>query len=147
MQSGPMGHPFVYDKSDTFDFFMNIIPLSLVNQKYFTEPNDRKPLWDELINNPNYNEHWQKRDLTQYLPKSNTVCSEPLPSPPLPHGPLALIQHVFVTCNHGLGILEIELPSLVSPRLLHLVIQFHHPPSCPAFLTSRNNDLVRLPLC
>jgi len=75
MQSGPMGHPFVYDKSDTFDFFMNIIPLSLVNQKYFTEPNDRKPLWDELINNPNYNEHWQKRDLTQYLPKSNTVAT------------------------------------------------------------------------
>jgi len=68
MQSGKTPTNFDYNMSDNYEFFRNLMPLSLANEKYFTKDN-RKPLWDEFMENEDYNEHWQSRDFTQYIPE------------------------------------------------------------------------------
>ncbi|WP_286232922.1 CocE/NonD family hydrolase [Thalassotalea sediminis] len=49
---------------DGYQFFLDLGPLSNVNDKYF---HHKRPFWDDLVNHPNYDEYWQSRDLLQHL--------------------------------------------------------------------------------
>ncbi len=49
---------------DGYDFFLELGPLSNVNEKYFK---NTRPFWNDLVAHPNYDDYWKQRDLLQHL--------------------------------------------------------------------------------
>ncbi len=55
---------FPFDTYDTFDWYLNLGPLSNVNEKHFY---GRLPSWNNFITHPNYDDFWQKQSLIYRL--------------------------------------------------------------------------------
>ena len=55
---------FPFDKYDTYEWYMQLGPLSNVNSKYF---HGKLPTWNDFVNHPNYDEFWQKQSLIYRL--------------------------------------------------------------------------------
>lgn len=55
---------FPFDKYDTYDWYLNLGPLSNVNEKHF---HGKLPSWNNFINHPNYDDFWQKQSLIYRL--------------------------------------------------------------------------------
>ena len=49
---------------DGYQFYLDLGPLSNVNEKYFK---GTRPFWNELTEHPNYDDYWQARDILQHL--------------------------------------------------------------------------------
>ena len=60
---------FPFDRFDMYDFYLQLGPLSHVNEKYF---HGRIPTWNDFVAHPSYDEFWQKR-ATAYTLKEPTV--------------------------------------------------------------------------
>jgi len=58
-----------YGTPDGYQFYMDLGPLSNVNEKYY---HDEIAFWNESIKHPNHDEFWQSRDI---LPHLNNVTS------------------------------------------------------------------------
>ena len=56
--------PFDYGTPDAYQFFLNLGALSNANTKYFK---DSIPYWKEITQHPNYDTHWQSRNLLPHL--------------------------------------------------------------------------------
>jgi len=57
---------FRFDRHDTFEWYLNLGPLSRVNDKYF---HGKMPTWNDFVAHPNYDRFWQKQALDPYLKK------------------------------------------------------------------------------
>lgn len=55
-----------YQTSDTYTFYLNAGALPNFNRKYLF---GKSILWNEMMDNPNYNEYWKRRDYLQYINK------------------------------------------------------------------------------
>lgn len=55
---------FPFDKYDTYEWYLQLGPLSNVNDKYF---HGKIPTWNNLVSHPNYDEFWQKQALPYRL--------------------------------------------------------------------------------
>jgi putative CocE/NonD family hydrolase len=55
---------FPFDKYDTYEWYLQLGPLSNVNSKYF---HGKLPTWNDFVNHPNYDEFWQKQSLIYRL--------------------------------------------------------------------------------
>jgi putative CocE/NonD family hydrolase len=55
---------FEHGTKDGYDFFKGIEPLPLANQKYLDV---NVPLWNEVIQHPNYDAFWQARNLRPHI--------------------------------------------------------------------------------
>lgn len=55
---------FAFDKYDTYEWYLNLGPLSNVNEKYF---HGKLPSWNDFVNHPNFDEFWQKQSLPYRL--------------------------------------------------------------------------------
>ncbi len=64
METGKTDVLFQFDKYDTFDWYLNLGPLSNVDAKYL---HGRVPTWEDYVNHPNYDEFWQKQAFPRYL--------------------------------------------------------------------------------
>jgi uncharacterized protein len=55
---------FPFERRDTYDWYLNLGPLSNVNSLYF---HDRIPTWNSFVEHPNYDEYWKKQAFHRYL--------------------------------------------------------------------------------
>jgi len=55
---------FPFNRYDTYDWYLNLGPLSNVNKKYFFH---KLPSWNNFASHPNYDEFWQKQSLLYRL--------------------------------------------------------------------------------
>ncbi len=69
METSNINEPFHFDQKDTYDWYLDLGPLSNGNAKHF---NRKLPSWNDFMNHPNYDEYWQRQSVPQYL-KSVTV--------------------------------------------------------------------------
>ena len=53
-----------YPVSDDYNFFLNLGPLNKVNSSYFY---NRIPFWDSLVNHPDYDHFWKRRNTLPHL--------------------------------------------------------------------------------
>ena len=51
---------------DTFEWYLDLGPLSNVNAKYL---HGKVPTWNDFVNHPNYDEFWREQAVTPYLKK------------------------------------------------------------------------------
>lgn len=59
--------PFNFPKDDIYEWFLELGPLSNVNEKYF---HGEVPTWNNFMTHPNYDEYWQKQSVAHYLKKA-----------------------------------------------------------------------------
>jgi hypothetical protein len=57
---------FAFDRADTFQWYLDLGPLSNVNEKYF---HGKLPTWNDFVNHPNYDQFWQKQAFWPYIEK------------------------------------------------------------------------------
>jgi len=57
---------FGFDRADTFQWYLDLGPLSNVNEKYF---HGKLPTWNDFVNHPNYDQYWQKQAFWPYIGK------------------------------------------------------------------------------
>jgi putative CocE/NonD family hydrolase len=55
---------FPFDRYDTYDWYLDLGPLSNVNKKYF---HGKLPTWNDFIRHPNYDDFWKKQSMTYRL--------------------------------------------------------------------------------
>lgn len=55
---------FPFDKYDTYEWYLNLGPLSNVNKKYF---HGEIPTWNDYIKHPNYDDFWIKQSMVYRL--------------------------------------------------------------------------------
>jgi uncharacterized protein len=72
METGKEVTPFKFDKHDTFEWFLNLGPLSSVNTRYFHR---KIPTWNDFAGHPNYDPFWHKQAVARFLarPKVPTL--------------------------------------------------------------------------
>jgi putative CocE/NonD family hydrolase len=59
--------PFTFPKNDVYEWFLELGPLSNVNEKYF---HGEVPTWNNFMTHPNYDDYWQKQSAAHYLKKA-----------------------------------------------------------------------------
>ncbi len=57
------GKPFVWNTSDAYQYFLDLIPLAKAAEKLGFPA----PYWQEIVDHPNYDEYWQARNLLPHL--------------------------------------------------------------------------------
>jgi uncharacterized protein len=55
---------FSFNTYDTYEWYLNLGPLSNVNEKYF---HGNLPTWNDFIKHPNYDDFWQKQSMAYRL--------------------------------------------------------------------------------
>jgi len=55
---------FDFDRFDTFDWYLELGPLSRVNEKYLF---GKIPTWNDFVAHPDYDEFWRRQTLVPYL--------------------------------------------------------------------------------
>ena len=55
---------FKFDQYDTFQWYLDLGPLSRVNEKYF---HGKLPTWNDFVSHPNYDPFWQRQALASFL--------------------------------------------------------------------------------
>jgi putative CocE/NonD family hydrolase len=56
--------PFVFDRLDTYEWYLGLGPLSQVNQRYF---HGRVPSWNMFVEHPNQDDFWLRRSFASHL--------------------------------------------------------------------------------
>ena len=57
---------FKFDRYDTYQWYLQLGPLSNVDEKYF---HGKLPTWNNFVSHPNYDEFWQQQALVNQLKK------------------------------------------------------------------------------
>jgi putative CocE/NonD family hydrolase len=55
---------FAFDKYDTYEWYLDLGPLSNVNETYF---HSKIPSWNDFVKHPNYDDFWQKQSMSYRL--------------------------------------------------------------------------------
>jgi putative CocE/NonD family hydrolase len=64
METGKENYSFPFDRVDTFEWYLNLGPLSRVNEIHFRP---QRPTWNDFVNHPNYDEFWQRQAVAPWL--------------------------------------------------------------------------------
>lgn len=64
MESTKNVKQFAFNRHDTYDWYLNLGPLSNVNAKYL---NGKIPTWNDFENHPDYDEFWKKQTMIPHL--------------------------------------------------------------------------------
>src|SRR5262245_53335979 len=64
METSKENSSFKFDQYDTFEWYLDLGPLSRVNEKYFL---GKIPSWNDFVAHPNYDIFWQKQALASFL--------------------------------------------------------------------------------
>jgi uncharacterized protein len=60
--------PFEYGTPDGYRFFLNVGPISNINEKYFQYS---VPTWNEYMDHPNYDDYWKRQNPLKHLKNVN----------------------------------------------------------------------------
>lgn len=55
---------YVFDKFDTYEWYLNLGPLTNVNKRFF---HGKIPTWNDFASHPNYDHFWKKASVIPYL--------------------------------------------------------------------------------
>jgi putative CocE/NonD family hydrolase len=55
---------FKFDRTDTYDFYLGLGPLSNVDERYF---HNKIPTWEDFVHHPNYDAFWQRLAFASHL--------------------------------------------------------------------------------
>ncbi|HKB06585.1 MAG TPA: CocE/NonD family hydrolase [Gemmataceae bacterium] len=66
METDKTNASFKFDRSDTYEWYLNLGALSNVNAKYF---HGKMPTWNDFVAHPNYDDFWKKQSLEPRLTK------------------------------------------------------------------------------
>ncbi len=55
---------FKFDRYDTYEWYLDLGPLSRVNERYF---HGQLPTWNDFVSHPNYDQFWQRQALASFL--------------------------------------------------------------------------------
>jgi len=64
MESGKTNSPYKYDQRDTYEFFLDLGPLSNANDKYLK---GSIPSWNNFVEHPNYDPYWKDINVDHHL--------------------------------------------------------------------------------
>ena len=64
---------FDFDRADTYQWYLDLGPLSNVNESYF---HGKLPTWNDFVNHPNYDEFWQKQAFLRLHPRAQGAQPE-----------------------------------------------------------------------
>jgi uncharacterized protein len=64
METSKENSSFKFDQYDTYEWYLDLGPLSRVNEKYFL---GKIPSWNDFVSHPNYDSFWQKQALASFL--------------------------------------------------------------------------------
>jgi uncharacterized protein len=64
MESGKNVQPFVFDRYDTFDWYLSLGSLANVNAKYL---HGKIPTWNDYVSHPDYDEFWKRQTMIPHL--------------------------------------------------------------------------------
>jgi len=64
METGKTNFMFHFDKYDTYEWYLDLGPLSNVDKKYL---HGELPTWEDFVNHPNYDSFWRKQAFYPYL--------------------------------------------------------------------------------
>ncbi len=64
METSKESDQFSFDRYDTYDWYLDLGPLSNVNAKYLK---GKIPTWNDYVEHPDYDEFWQKQTMVPYL--------------------------------------------------------------------------------
>ncbi len=64
METGRDTKQFKFDKHDTFEWFLDLGPLSSANARYF---HGKIPSWNDFAGHPNYDSFWRRQAVAQFL--------------------------------------------------------------------------------
>ncbi len=72
METGRNVQQFKFDQHDSFEWFLDLGPLSAANTRYF---HGKIPTWNDFAGHPNYDAFWQKQAVARFLtgPKVPTL--------------------------------------------------------------------------
>jgi len=70
METGKETTPFRFDRYDTYDWYLDLGPLSTVNKKYLQ---GRVPTWNDFVAHPNYDAFWQRQTILSHIKGPNRV--------------------------------------------------------------------------
>ena len=63
METGKENTQFKFDRDDTFDWYLQLGPLSEANRRYL---DGARPTWNNFIAHPNYDAFWQQEEVGQF---------------------------------------------------------------------------------
>ncbi len=55
---------FVFDRADTYDWYLKLGALSNVDEKYF---HGKMPTWNDFVDHPDYDQFWRKQSFAPYI--------------------------------------------------------------------------------
>ena len=64
MESGTTNMPFDFDQYDAYEWYLDLGPLSTINEKYV---HGRLPSWNNFMAHPNYDDYWKEISVITYL--------------------------------------------------------------------------------
>ena len=64
METGKENYQFPFDRADTFEWYLNLGPLSRVNELHFRP---QRPTWNDYVAHPNYDAFWQRQAVAPWL--------------------------------------------------------------------------------
>ncbi len=64
METSKVSEQFDFDRYDTYDWYLDLGPLSNINQKYLK---GKIPTWNDYVSHPDYDDFWKKQAVTPYL--------------------------------------------------------------------------------
>ncbi len=64
MERGNEVTPFDFNPNDTFEWYLELGPLTNANQKHLYR---KAPTWNAIMEHPTYDAYWKEREVTQYL--------------------------------------------------------------------------------
>ncbi|MGH9761368.1 MAG: CocE/NonD family hydrolase, partial [Blastocatellia bacterium] len=70
METSKENSSFAFDRYDTYNWYLNLGPLSNANSKYL---HGKIPSWDDFVNHPNYDSFWKHQTIIPYLTGPVTV--------------------------------------------------------------------------
>jgi putative CocE/NonD family hydrolase len=66
MESSKENENFAFDRYDTYEWYLNLGPLSAVNERVLK---GKIPTWNDFVAHPNYDAFWQRQAMAPYLTK------------------------------------------------------------------------------
>ncbi len=64
METSKENEQFKFDRYDTYEWYLNLGPLSTVNSRYL---HGKIPTWNDFVEHPNFDAFWQRQTIVRYL--------------------------------------------------------------------------------
>lgn len=72
METGKETTPFVFDRYDTYDWYLNVGPLSNINKNHLK---GRVPTWNDFTTHHAYDDFWKRQTIVRHIDRARDVAT------------------------------------------------------------------------